>query len=332
MPVAAKWPTVSILMPLLNEAGGLDEVLASLRDQDYGGEWGILAVDGGSADRTVSILSGWRNQIPNLVVIAAPDGGRNLVDSLNLGLDSARGEIVVRADAHTVYEPDYLRRNVQALQETGADLVGGPMRPHGARPFDRAVARVMVNPWVVGPAPYRRAGSRRAADTVYLGAIRRDDLRKLRFQGFRTGVAEDADLAYRIRARGGNVVLDPAIRSRYRPRSSPGRLWKQFFRYGRGKAEMIRRHRRLPSLRPLAPLALVAGLATSAAAGAVTGRWWIPPVAAGVWLGYLAAVVGGTPRRWVAAIIIQLSNGLGLAVGLAAKPKRPARPADPLNR
>ncbi len=316
-------------MPLLNEARGLNEVMASLRDQDYRGTWEVLAVDGGSVDQTVSILSSWQQQMATLVVITSSDRPRNLVRSLNLGLDSARGEIVVRADAHTVYEPDYIRRNVEVLQQTGAELVGGPMRPCGERPFDRAVAGAMVNPWVVGPAPYRRSETRREADTVYLGAMWRSRLRTLRFQGFPSGVAEDADLALRIRVRGGKVVLDPSIRSRYRPRSTPGRLWKQFYRYGRGKAEMIYHHRRLPSLRPLAPLALVAGLAGSVVTAAAVGRWWIPPVVSGMWLGYVTAVTGGKPRRLAAAAIMQLSNGLGLAIGLVAGLRWVGRPVAP---
>ena len=318
MPVATTWPTVSVLMPLLNEERGLNSVMASLRDQDYRGTWEVVAVDGGSDDQTVSILSTWQEEMLDLVVITSSQRPRNLVESLNLGLDSARRVIVLRADAHTVYEPDYIRRNVEVLQQTGADLVGGPMRPHGEAPFDRAVASVMVNPWVVGPAPYRQSGQRGEADTVYLGAMWRDALAELRFCGFPSGVAEDADLAFRIRSRGGRVILDPAIRSRYRPRSTPGRLWKQFYRYGRGKTEMLYHHRRLPSPRPLAPLALVAGLAASVVIAAALDGWWIPPVVFGTWLAYVAAVTRGRPRSLVAAAIIQLSNGVGLAVGMVA--------------
>ena len=307
-------------MPLLNEAAGLDEVMASLRDQDYPGEWELVAVDGGSLDTTVPALLSWRDELPALEVIRSPDLRLDLVDSLNLAVASARGEVTVRADAHTVYDPDYLRRNVEALRETGADLVGGTMRPRGESPFGRAVAETMVNPWVVGPAPYRRAADRRPADTVYLGAMRRARLAELGFRGFPSGVAEDADLAWRIRRQGGSVVLDPAIGSRYRPRSTPMGLWRQFYRYGRGKAEMLYSNREFPSLRPLAPLALVAALAVSVSTAAVLGPWWVPLGAAGAWLVYLGFVTGARPRRWAAATILQLSNGLGLAAGLAAGP------------
>ena len=148
-------------MPLLNEESGLDEVMESLRRQSYPGEWELVAVDGGSSDGTLSALLSWSNEMPHLTVIPSPDGPRNLTESLNLALQSATGSVAIRADAHTLYQSDYLLRNVEALQQTGADLVGGPMCPVGETPFERAVAAAMGNPWVVGPALYRRVSARR---------------------------------------------------------------------------------------------------------------------------------------------------------------------------
>lgn len=311
-------------MPLLNEAAGLGEVLGSLRRQDYEGAWELVAVDGGSRDGTTAILSSWSERLPHLLVISAPEGRRNLTGSLMLAAETATGKMVIRADAHTVYAGDYLRRNVEALLETGADLVGGPMRPEGSDPFGRAVASVMVNPWVVGPAPYRRVLRRRQADTVYLGATQRSRLLEMGLRRFPSGVAEDADLAYRIRKQGGEVVLDPAIRSRYRPRSTLGALWRQFYRYGRAKAEMLYANRELPTLRPLAPLGLAIVLAATLAAAPWLGWSWALS-ALGGWTVYLAVVTGGWPRQLLAAATVQLSNGLGILAGLAAGPGRVRR-------
>lgn len=311
-------------MPLLNEAAGLDEVLASLRDQDYEGAWELVAVDGGSRDGTPSVLASWTERLPRLLVVAAPEGRRNLTGSLMLAAETAAGKIAIRADAHTVYAEDYVRRNVEALLETDADLVGGPMCPEGSTPFGRAVASVMVNPWVVGPAPYRRVLKRRRADTVYLGAILRSRLLGMGLRRFPSGVAEDADLAYRIRKQGGEVVLDPAIRSRYRPRSTLAALWRQFYRYGRAKAEMLYANRELPTLRPLAPLGLTIALAAGLSAAPWLGWWWLLGCSGG-WAVYLAVVTGGWPRQVVAAATVQLSNGLGILTAIAAGPRRVTR-------
>ena len=46
--------------------------------------------------------------------------------------------IICRADAHTLYSPDYVRRCVEVLEETGAENVGGLMRPVGTTTFGPA--------------------------------------------------------------------------------------------------------------------------------------------------------------------------------------------------
>jgi glycosyltransferase involved in cell wall biosynthesis len=319
--VTDQWPSVSVLMPLLNEEGGLDEVMQSLQNQDYPGEWELVAVDGGSEDQTVPGLQTWIEKLPSLLVIPSPAGRRHLAESLNLACESATGKVTVRADAHTIYQCDYLRRNVEALQQSGADLVGGPMRPKGSGPFAKAVAKAMSNPWVVGPARYRQTSARGPADTVYLGAMRRNLLLQLGFRELPSGVAEDADLAYRIRHMGGRVLLDPSIRSVYRPRSTPKTLWRQFYRYGKGKAEMLYANRELPSLRPLAPLALVLGFVFTAVASPTLGVLWLFPGLVAIWTAYLLAVCRGNFRCWIASAIMQLSNGLGIAIGLARGPE-----------
>ena len=71
--------------------------------------------------------------------------------------------------------------------------------------------------------------------------------------------------------------VDPSIVSEYTPRENAGALWRQYFRYGMGKAEMLWRNGTLPSWRPLAPLALVLGFLLLTVVGLVTrfGRpWW----------------------------------------------------------
>ena len=57
--------------------------------------------------------------------------GTNVPERLNLGLGRARGAIVARMDAHTLYPPDYLARGVERLRRGGADHVSGPQLPQG---------------------------------------------------------------------------------------------------------------------------------------------------------------------------------------------------------
>ena len=141
---------------------------------------------------------------------------------------------------------------------------------------------------------------------------------------FPSGTSEDADLYARWRSDGRTVIVDPMIKSEYTPRRSPGALWKQYFRYGMGKAEMLWANRRLPSLRPLAPTLLILGLVAFAILAVVTGVWWPLAALTGAWLLWLlyvgissrASVVGAA----FAAAIMHGSYGIGLLWGLVRGP------------
>ncbi len=312
-------PKVSVLVPVLDEEASIEACLASLSAQDYPGDAEIVVVDGGSGDATRHLVEAWKSSHPGLVLIENP--GRVQSHGLNLAAAAATGEILIRADAHTTYSPEYLRLSVESLSETGANAVGGVQNPVGRGVFGRAVAAAMRIPFGSGPALFRHATGASEVDTVYLGAFTRADFERL--GGFRTlpsGVAEDADLYFRWRRQGARVVVDPAIVTTYTPRSSPGGLWRQYWRYGLGKADMLYVNGRWPSWRPAAPLALTVGLATTTVL-ALTGSWLPLAALAALWQGALLVATKSRPLVMVAASVMHLAYGLGLARGLFRWPQ-----------
>lgn len=255
---AERLPTVSILLPTLNERAHLRDCLDALLAQDYQRTIELLVIDGGSSDGTVDIAvrrGGAVRVLDNPRVTAAA--------AMNIGIAAATGEVIVRADAHSLYATDYVRRCVEVLLETGAQNVGGLMRPVGTTSFGRAVAAVTASPLGVGPGKFHYAEERAEVDTVYLGAWWRSTL--LDLGGYDEvdlqWAAEDQELNFRLRQAGGRIVLDPGIRSWYFPRDNPKALWRQYANYGVAKASTLKKHRSLPTPRPLAPAFLVAATA-----------------------------------------------------------------------
>lgn len=312
-------PNVSIVLPALNEGRFLRDCLDSLAAQDYPNLIEVLVVDGGSTDATRRIAELFA---PKVRVIDNPRV--TAAAGMNVGIAEAAGEVICRADAHTVYAADYVRQCVSALVESGADNVGGRMRPAGTTSFGRAVAAVTSSPIGVGPGRFHYAETAAEVETVYLGCWWKTTLEKL--GGYDESnlqwAAEDQELNFRLRLAGGRVLLDPRIRSWYFPRESPSALWRQYFNYGVAKASTLVKHRTLPYWRPIAPAALVAG----AALGLVTARrrprraLVIPGVHAGLLATaavQMAAQPGvDAPRSWLALEICHWSYGLGAWSGL----------------
>jgi succinoglycan biosynthesis protein ExoA len=327
-------PSVTVLLPAYNERRNIDACLESLQAQEYGGDVTVVVAEGGSDDGTRERLVEWLAQFPGLQVI---DNPRRLQSfGLNLAAEAAKGDVLVRADAHTTYAPDYLIRSVAALTGSAAVAVGGLQRAEGRTAFGEAVAVAMHSPLGLGPARFRHARQPEEVDTVYLGAFRRADFHELGgYRSLPTGVAEDADLYFRWRQQGRVVLVDPAIRSTYRPRDTVKALARQHWRYGVGKAEMAHANGRLPSWRPLAPLGLLLGLVSGLAAWVIAGWPWLFAGVVVAWLAVIAAVALRQVQRpalllrvVVAVVTMHLSYGAGLAWGLARGPRHVRRHLD----
>lgn len=304
---------MTILLPVFNEADHIEATIADLLGQDYDGIFEIVAADGGSTDGTRETLERIASGEPRLKVIDNPE--RRQAYGLNAAAAVASGEVLVRVDGHSRYAVDYVSNSVDALRELGG-AVGGRMNPVGFDPFSKAVAAAMNSPLTMGPARFHHATEREEVDTVYLGAFRRDDYLELGgIRSFPSGSSEDADFYYRWRKSGRKVYVDPGIVSSYAPRNRLGRLWKQYWNYGRGKSEMLWVNGRFPSWRPLAPLFLVLGLVAGVILGLVASVWWPLYALFASWLVVLllATLAGDGPTglTMLAAGVMHLSYGLG---------------------
>jgi len=315
-------PSVTVILPVLDEADHIDDVMTDLITQDYPGPIEVIVADGGSTDGTLQKLAAVAEQDGRVRVIENPDVRQAF--GLNRAAAEARGDILVRADGHTRFAPDYVRRSVEVLSDTGG-AVGGRMSPEGRTAYGRAVMAAMRSPLTMGPGRFHHATEREEVDTVYLGAFSRVEFAELGgFRPFPSGTSEDADFYYRWRSSGRKVFVDPCIVSTYTPRDTPRSLGRQYFRYGQGKAEMLWLNGVLPSLRPMAPLLLVLGAVAGVAVGIATGVWWPLLAILGVWLLLLlgVAVASGEsiPRVLSAASIMHLAYGLGMVWGLILGP------------
>ena len=195
---------------------------------------------------------------PRLRLIDNP--GRLASCGLNAAIRTARGDIIVRADAHTDYSSDYLLRCLDALQQTGADNVGGPARTKAEAYRQRAIAAAYHSPFSVGGARFHDPHYEGYVDTVTYGCWPRSTFEKFGFFDEELVRNQDDEHNLRITRGGGKVYQSPKIKSWYKPRGSLTALFKQYMQYGYWKVRVIQKHKLPASWRHLVPGAFVLAL------------------------------------------------------------------------
>ncbi len=241
---------ITVLCPLLNEEEYIESILKFFIESPPE-EKELLLIDGGSTDGTVSTIMEWCDKYDNIKLLHNPD--KYVPYALNIGIRSGVGDLIIRLDAHTEYAEDYFEQIIKTFDETGADIVGGPMNAVGKTNFQIAVAHATSTVFGVGDSKIHKGNYKGESDHVYLGAWRKKIFDEIGYFDERLKRNQDDEFHYRARSLGKRIYLNPEIKSYYYPRSSFSKLIKQYFQYGLFKPVVLRKIKSEIKLRHLIP-------------------------------------------------------------------------------
>lgn len=291
------YPLVSIVIPCLNEEAVVAKCLDSLLANDYPKEkLEVWVVDGMSKDRTRAIVEEFNRRFSFIRLIDNPQLTQQ--SGLNLGIEHAQGDIIIRMDAHCSFSSNYISQCVRYLMESGADNVGGRLItvPRANTLRGRAIAIAMSEPFGVGNSRFRvwrdpKDTEPRWADTVPYACYRREVFEKIGLFNEQLDRSEDAEFHLRMREAGCRTLFVPSIVSYYYARSDLNSFWKHAVDNGVWAIlPTMYTERLVVSVRHLAPLALVLGL-SSLGALALSG-WFSPLPLVALAASYVAANLG----------------------------------------
>ena len=255
-------PSITVVMPVLNEEANLEASVQSILAQSYPSEIELIIALGPSSDGTNKIAKALAKKDKRIKLL---DNERGLTTvGLNAAIKIAKHDYIVRIDAHSEPEPNYFYDGIRILLEQDADEVGGIMQAKGHSAFQKAVAYAYTSRWGIGAASYHIGGQAGEAESAYLGIFKKSALERV--GGYDESIirGEDWDLAQRIKRTGGKVWFSPQLKVTYWPRGRFSRLVKQFYSTGVWRGDLTRRDIAAASKRYFAPpllvLSLLAGL------------------------------------------------------------------------
>ncbi|USZ68052.1 glycosyltransferase [Halorussus salilacus] len=229
-------PTVSVVLPTYNESGIVEKKLDDLLSLDYPMEKVELVVVDSSDDETPEVIEEYfaDREHPDLTLIREEER-RGLAPALNDAYAAAGNEMVVKTDCDSYVADDALREaaanladpDVAAVTGQNAEVLGGSEVEAGYRGVQAHVQTLEshLDSTLIFHGPF--------------SAFENDAIVPLDPES----LADDTELALKIRRGGDRVVFDPAVRYSEASHSDFGKRRLQKDRRGMGLIRLLVQHR-----------------------------------------------------------------------------------------
>lgn len=295
-------PFISVVIPCRNEKHFINQCLDSVVKSDYpANRLEVMVVDGMSTDGTREIISSYARRFPFLKMM---DNTKHIAPAaMNIGIRNARGSIIIRMDAHSIYPPDFISISCQYLETVDTEVVGGPIvtKPGADTFMARLLALLTSHPFGVGNSSFRTSATEGYVDTVPFGAYKREVFDKIGLFDERLVRNQDNEFCSRLLSNGCRIYMTPALTVDYFNQSTASGLLKQALRTGMWFPVTLRINRASFKWRYFIPFVFVTTL---------LGLAGLTPLfpAAGVLLALIGAIYAALAIA--SAIQIGIKNGM----------------------
>lgn len=328
-------PFVTVICPIFNEEKYITTCVESVLQQDYPrAQMEVFFVDGMSGDRTRALLQPYMEAHDFIHLLDNPR--KTVPYAMNLAIERARGEVIVRLDAHAAFPKNYISLLVNELQAHNADNVGALCKTevqHKTK-TSLAICAVLQHRFGVGNALFRVGSDQTLeVDTVPFGCFKKSVFDRFGNYNELLTRNQDIELNKRIKRGGGKILLVPTISCTYFARETYCGIAKNNFQNGLWNLLTVKITKQFSSLslRHFVPLFFLFSLLLPLfAAIFYLPLAWLSVVSLGCYLLFLATICWGIARRkklsffalaW-GFITLHISYGIGSLVGIFKKVKR----------
>jgi succinoglycan biosynthesis protein ExoA len=297
---------VLIIVPCLNEEKHIERVVTKLAAEADRIDLTVVVVDGGSSDRTRSIVQRLSAEDPRVILLDNPKRIQAAGVNAAVRKHGDDANFLIRVDAHASYPDRYCETLLRVQARTLADSVVVSMRTAGQKCFQKAAAAAQNSMLGNGGAAHRNRAADRWVDHGHHALMTIDAFRAVAGYDESFSHNEDAELDIRLIDNGFRIYLTGEVQVTYYPRSSLVGLFRQYFNIGHGRARNFLKHRKNAKLRHLA-LTVVAPAICLLPFCPLSGVFAVPALAWALLCIGCGAVIG-----------VRLRDTCATAAGLAA--------------
>lgn len=242
---------VSVIITCLNEEDNIKACLNTLLDQTYShGNYEIIVVDGGSTDRTQDLVREIGEINPEIRIVVELKKGT--AAGRNAGVRASQYDHVAFIDADCEAPFDWIETLVRHFndairKDSSVIAVGGAnIPPDDSSTFVQAVG-IALDSYL---GSFSSVQGRRFKNPVYVPGLATlnvlfDKQKIVEIGCFDESLgseAEDADINYRLNSSGKRFLFIPDSFVWHKMRPTPRTWLKNMFRYGKGRARLLKRY------------------------------------------------------------------------------------------
>ena len=246
-----------VVVPCLNEQEHIGQVVGQLAFEAERLNLTVVVADGGSTDRTCSIVQEIARSSARVALMHNPKRIQAAAINAAVSKYGQESDFLIRVDAHANYPDRYCETLLNVQARTQADSVVVTMRTTGSSCFQRAAAAAQNSLLGNGGSPHRNEAADRWVIHGHHALMTIDAFRAVGGYDETFTHNEDAELDARLTDQGFRIYLTGDVYATYYPRGSVIRLFRQYFNFGRGRARNFLKHRKSAGLRH----AVLAGVA-----------------------------------------------------------------------
>lgn len=231
-------PKYSIIIPVFNRPGEVEELLASLTQQSYT-NFEVVLVEDGSTVTSQAVYEKYSSQL-SIQYFFKPNSGPG--PSRNFGFTKAKGDYFVVFDSDCVLPPDYFHIVDKHLTKEQLDVWGGPDRGHGNFTLlQQAMAYSMSSVLTTGGIRGSKTQAASFQPRSFNMGMSRSAYEKT--GGFKFDrYAEDIELSIRARKQGLKVGLISDAFVYHKRRATLKQFFRQVSNFGMGRVQVGRAH------------------------------------------------------------------------------------------
>jgi succinoglycan biosynthesis protein ExoA len=274
-------PDILAVIPCLNEELHLERIVRNIIENFSSPSFLLVIADGGSTDQTPLIAQKLTAEFLHVKYLYNPKRLQSAAINLAVSTYGRKKRLLLRLDSHADYPKDYCQTLIAEQKTAGAAAVVVSMKTAGKTHFQRAAATAQNSILGNGGAAHRCApADGKWVDHGHHALICLDAFRAVGGYDENFSHNEDAELDVRLRHAGYKIWLTGKTALTYYPRAKPYLLFRQYFKFGQGRACTVMKHRLIPRLRQMVPLAVAPSLLIALAASVS----WIAALPMALWM------------------------------------------------